>query len=330
MSNVDQDRLLVKIARLYYEEDLTQQQVGHRLRLSRQKVQRLLCQARTEGVVKIVIEPIMGVHDDLEEALEARFGLREAIVVETTSHDDQAIVAREVGAGAAEYILRVIRPNDRAVISWGGSMLGMVDALSRYQPGKLENVTIIQGLGAVVDPSRDTHSTDVTRRMARVLGGQALLLPAPGIAGTRAARDAYYNDKNVAEVLNAARNADLAIVGIGAPRPDSILVREGSIVTWPELEDLLAKGAVGDISLRYFDEHGNLIRSDLDERVVGLTLDEIRSLEHVVGVAGGAAKLKAILGALEGKLIHVLVTDHITARNLLEAKTAAAAGSNLT
>jgi DNA-binding transcriptional regulator LsrR (DeoR family) len=322
-TDLDQDRLLVKAARLYYESNMTQAVIADRMRLSRQKVQRLLDLAKEKGVVRIVIEPLMGIHDDLEKALEERFGLREAVVVETTAYDQESTVAREVGVGAAEYLLRVLRPKDRIVISWGGALLGMVDALRRHPHRDMRGIAVIQGLGAVVDPSQDTHSTELARRLAHFLGGQVVPLPAPGVAGSRQARNAFLHDPQVARVLEEARSADFAFVGIGAPRQDSILIREGSIVSWAELEALKIKGAIGDISLRYFNREGRAIQSDLDDRVIGLTLDDFRGIPHVVGVAGGAAKLEAIRGALEGKLIHVLVTDNVTVLKLLEERSAA-------
>ncbi len=317
-ADLDEDRLLVKVARLYYEADFTQERIAQRMRLSRQKVQRLLDAAKRKGVVRIVVEPLLGVHAEREKALEERFGLDEAVIVETSSYNDQAVVARETGVGAADYLLRVARPKDRMVISWGGTLLGMVNGLRRHPHREMRGILVIQGLGTVMDPSRDTHSSELARRLAQFLGGRAMPLPAPGVAGNRAARNAFLRDAHVGKVLDAARAADIAFVGIGAPRQDSILVREGSIVKWAELEDLKARGAVGDINLRYFDREGKAIPSDLDDRVVGLALDEFRRIPHVVGIAGGAAKLDAIRGALEGKLVDVLITDHVTAQKLLE------------
>ena len=100
MSTADDNRVLAKVARLYYENDMTQQAIGARLRLSRQKVQRLLRQARELGIVQIGIRPVMGIYADLEKALETRFGLREAVVVATADYQNQPNVAREVGAAA--------------------------------------------------------------------------------------------------------------------------------------------------------------------------------------------------------------------------------------
>ena len=100
MQSIDQHRLLVKLARLYYEQELTHKQIAERLRLSRQKVQRLTRQAREKGIVQIVIRPLTGTFSKLEESLEERYELREAIIVETNAYQDQSIVAREVGVAA--------------------------------------------------------------------------------------------------------------------------------------------------------------------------------------------------------------------------------------
>ena len=138
------------------------------------------------------------------------------------------------------------------------------------------------------------------------------------MAGDRAAHDAFLRDAHIAHVLEAARSADIAFVGVGAPKKDSLLIREGSIVKWRELEELQERGAAGDINLRFFDAAGKMLPSDLDDRVVGLSLEDFRTIPHVVGVAGGAGKLGAIRGALRGKLLDVLITDHVSAQTLLE------------
>lgn len=319
MATVERQRLLVKTAQLYYEQELTQSEISQRLRLSRQKVQRLLQNARDQGIVRINIRPVMGVYAQLEQALENRYGLREALVVETAAYEDQSMVTREIGVGAAEYLLRVLQPKDVVVISWGGSLLGMVDALwANGDAADPQEVKVVQGLGGLGDPTRETHAADLTRRLAKVLGGQAVLLPAPGVAGSAVAGTVFANDPFVRAALQAGAAANYAFMGIGAPRRDSILIREGSIVQWPELRALQKDGAVGDINLRYFDSQGQLVASDLDERVIGLTLEEIRQIQTVVGVAGGKEKLQAIRGALQGKLLDVLVTDQVTAGQLVD------------
>jgi DNA-binding transcriptional regulator LsrR (DeoR family) len=255
--------------------------------------------------------------------LETHFELREAIVVDTLDYHSEATVSREIGSAAAEYLLRILTPGDQVVISWGSALLGMTNALAAYRHREtIGDLTIIQGLGGLGDPNDEVHASDLVRRLAKILHAKALLLPAPGVAGNDGAAKAFHEDPHVARTLDAARNANVAFMGIGAPRSDSILVKAGNIVTWPELDALKQKGGVGDINLRYFDAAGQSLNSSLNQRVVGLTLQEIHRIGHVVGVAGGAVKYEAIQAALRGKLIDVLVTDHVTANKLMASTSA--------
>lgn len=317
-------RIMVKAARLHYDEGLTQAEIAVRLRISRQKVQRILHQAHTEGIVHITISPLVGVFSDLERALETEFGLVEAIVVETTaSRADSAQVtaAREVGAGAAEYLLRVVRPKDRILISWGNSILGMVNALSRPRHIPVDGLTVIQGLGGLGDPNDAIHATQLAKRAAYTLKARPVLLPAPAVAGTPEARDAFYRDPYVARILKMACTADLAFIGIGSLQSESILLPAfWKIMTAPILSEIRAGGAAGSTNLRYFDAQGRRVASRFDDCVIGLTLEQIQKIPRVIGLAGGSTKLPAIRAALEGNLLDVLVTDHLTAQQLLRQR----------
>ena len=93
--------------------------------------------------------------------------------------------------------------------------------------------------------------------------------------------------------------------------------RNIEIITNAELDELVRLGAVGDICLRYFDIDGKPIASDVDERVMGISLDDLKQVERVVGVTGGPNKYRAIHAALAGKLVNVIITDHVSAQNVL-------------
>ena len=110
----------------------------------------------------------------------------------------------------------------------------------------------------------------------------------------------------------------LALVGIGAVEPSDLLADSGNIFGAAELATLRGEGAVGDILLHFFDENGRPVQTPLDQRVVSMSLAQIRQADRAVGVAGGRRKYEAILGALRGEWINVLVTDCRTAERLLE------------
>ena len=77
-------------------------------------------------------------------------------------------------------------------------------------------------------------------------------------------------------------------------------------------------GAVGDILSHFMDKNGDLVAMDQEDRLMSTSLEDLRKLENVVGVAGGPSKLDAILAALRGGYLDVLITDEETARSLLE------------
>ncbi len=108
----------------------------------------------------------------------------------------------------------------------------------------------------------------------------------------------------------------MALVGIGAVEPSKLLADSGNVFTPNELAELARMGAVGDICLNFFDRDGKLVPSAFQERVIGIGLDQLRGARRVVGVAGGQRKVAAILGALRGRLIDIMVTNQYTAARL--------------
>lgn len=306
-------RLLYRIAQSYYVDGLTQQQIARRFGLSRPKVSRLLQRARDEKVITFTLLPPPSGMADLESELERKYGLEEVIIVAVSDLQDTANVKRELGPAAAECLVRSISGDEIVCIAWGLSILAMADALPfKSYPG----VTIVQMLGGLGPVDELEHSAELTRRVSQKLNARLRLLPAPGIVSTRAAAEALKADKRIAETLDLAARADIAVVGLGVLQPDTILLRDGIIVTPGDLETLKAAQAVGDIALRYLDAYGNPLDVEINDRVVGLTLEQIKAIPRVIGIAGGTAKYDIIRAALRGGILDVLVTDHATAQAL--------------
>lgn len=309
-------RLLSKVSRLYYEQGLTEQVIADKLNLSRSKVSRLLKQARAQGIVRISVFSPPNVYADLEDQLERKFGLREAVVVEVTEPESREIVAREIGGAAAFYFQQTLSEGSTVGVCWGNTLRAMVASL---QPQKTANTQIVQIIGGLGPPTAESHAVDLCRRMASVLYCGLTLLPAPGITENRQTKEAILADSHVQAALQLIPQLNVAYVGIGVPTPDSLYMRDGTIVRPEEVAELRSQGAVGDIALRFFDAGGRPVRSDLDERVIGIGLDQLKQIPRVVGVAGGPGKEDAIRGAVLGGYINVLVTDQVTAASLLQS-----------
>jgi DNA-binding transcriptional regulator LsrR (DeoR family) len=217
---------------------------------------------------------------------------------------------------AAAYLARSLSDQQVLDLSWGTTLLAVVDALASQSLPDLRVVQMLGGLGRL---ESETYGADLTMRMAQTLGARMRLLPSPGIVASKLVRDALLQDINIAETLALAGRADLALVGIGAPMSDSVIVEAG-ILNTAELAELKAMGAVGDIALRFFDAEGQAIDHPINDRIIGLDLAQIRHIPRVVGVAGGDGKYEVIRGAVRGNLVDVLITDEITATRLLQEK----------
>jgi DNA-binding transcriptional regulator LsrR (DeoR family) len=312
----EQLRLMVKVARLYHEHGIRQPEIARRLHVSQARVSRLLKQAELDGIVRTTVVVPAGVQTALEEGLEERYGLREAVVVELLD-DSEASITRDLGNATARYLEASLTGGDVVGISsWSSTLLAAVDAM-RPLPPKAGAERALQLFGGVGNPAAEAHAARLTQRFADLTGARPTFLLAPGIASSVGAREALTSDRFVQEALAGLADVTLALVGIGALEPSSLLQSSGNIFSEPELGALGAQGAVGDICLRFFDAGGARVESDVDRRVIGITLDQLKQTDRSVGIAGGERKYDAIHGALKGGWINVLITDSATAERLL-------------
>jgi DNA-binding transcriptional regulator LsrR (DeoR family) len=189
--------------------------------------------------------------------------------------------------------------------------------VAAMQSLSLPQTHIVQIIGGLGKPEAEVHATELCRRLARLLSCGLTLLPAPGIVDNQHVKEVLQADSHVQGAFSKFPKIDIAFVGIGAPTPNSVVLRDSSIISQAELDDLLSRGAVGDIALRFYNNRGNPIQSDIDHRVIGITLNQLSQVTRVIGVSGGLEKVDALLGAMRGRLIDVLITDHLTAGKLL-------------
>lgn len=316
-NKVTNNRLMTKVSMLYYIQNLRQQVIANKLHLSRPKVSRLLKEARDRGIVQINIRTSDSIFYDLESAIEEKYKLDEALICDTedsllSQNGDH--LKKQIGILAANYLQRTLYDNEIIGITWGTTLQAM---LSYLQPQAANHVHIIQATGSIGRPEAGYNAAELSRTLARSLNGRLSLLPAPGIISTVEARNVYLNEPNVKSTLELFCDITSAYVGIGSVVTSPVFKNFESIITKKMQEELINSGAVGDIALRFFDKSGTPIHTSLDEHLMGITLEELRNVKHVVGIAGGEDKLEAIHGALKGHYIDVLITDKTTANLLL-------------
>lgn len=317
-SEQERDDLLVTVASLYYEQDQNQQQIAERLEISRSSVSRLIKDARERGIVEIQIRRPIRRNHDLEQALIECFGLRDAYVLATTEGQPEAELLRLVGRLAAGYLQRVIAtslPSGSSIgISWGTGVHAAVSALRDEPNRRLDVVQILGGVGA---PNPLIDGPDLARLLAAKLGGRYFDFHAPVLVEQPALRTMLYREPGVAEGLRRARAVRMAITGIGSVADEaSSFLRIGHL-THENLAELQRQGIVGETCGRFFDQHGQAGQFPINQRIIGIELEDLVRVPRVVAVARGLAKAPAILGALRGKYLNVLATDDAAAQAVL-------------
>ena len=312
-SSEERERLMVQAAKLYYDLERTQSEVGRELGLTRWQVARLLREAREIGVLRIEIAPRARRLPALESALQRTFALREAIIIPDLDVDEQALLGR-VAAAAAQY-LTALNPKPRLVgVSWGRTMAAVAEHLAS---GWNVNVEVVLLNGATHVRGAAVPANSIAERFAAAGPGTATLLPVPAIVGKATTREALVADPVIAPVLALGVETPVACFGLGGLLASSVLVESGYIDAAATLR-LRSSGAVGDVLGRFIDAEGRIVDPELDSRTIGLAPAALRQKDVSIGVSTGLSKHAVVLAALRARYINVLVSDAATARYVLE------------
>ena len=315
MLDTAHQELLARVSAMYYEQEMTQNQIASTLELSRVKIYRLLKEARESQIVRILIDWPIKRAADLEARLTKQFGLDRALVLQTGA-TDSALLLRQIGQLAARYLEGVLVDDASMSICFGSTTYEVISAIRvDFQA----NVKVMQGTGSLSHALKEYDSSALTRQLAQKLGGEALYLSSPLLADDAESAAVIREQAVVGRALEQVRRADIALVGIGDLHPaTSGFVRAG-VAESQQLREYRNAGAVGDMAWQIFDRSGRLFPCELNQRIIGVTLDELRAVPQTIAVAVGLNKAAAIFGALQSGALNVLCTDEETASRVLEA-----------
>lgn len=310
--------MLGRVARLHYEHGFTHQQIADTLGLSRVKVTRLLAEARRVGIVEIRIHSDESIFTDLEVLLKERYGLRQAWV--SPSFDSRDRLLRAIGTVGATALQAALHPGMTVAVGLSETVAAVAPHVKVDGPSA---ALFVPATGSRLGARDTVHPQDVAQQLARAFQGQARHLPAPVLASSEESARLLRQEPDVAATLQLARTADIAFFGVGGTIPGAGMLMDGA-VPQGTIRELVTAGAVGGISAGFYRADGSPVRTSLARRIIGLTLDELVTIPVRIAVAGGPDKCRALLGALAGRYINVLVTDEASARYLIDASDPAA------
>ncbi len=297
---------------LYYQEGLTQGDIATQMGVSRASVNAYLADARTRGIVSIEIDPDRFRALSLAQAMQDHFGLTDCLVIPSEGGDSPLI--DRLGSAAAQVLSRLARSADTIAVTWGRTVLAMA---SRVDRAGLQDLRVVQATGGTTAKIPWTPEACATR-LAESMGARCIPISAPAIVSSPDMRALLLREPVVAEQMAVLAQANRIVLGISSLRPESTIHSSGFF------DDVAMHAhyhaAVGSIAGRLIDAQGQPVDGPLEGRTIGIDLGGLRSVPCRIGVAGGMDKVQAILAALRGQFINVMVTDSDTARAILTSE----------
>jgi DNA-binding transcriptional regulator LsrR (DeoR family) len=302
-------QLHARVAWYYYVGGMTQQEIADRLDLTRMRVNRIVGQARAEGMVHIDIRMPLASCVALEEKLKARLGLDDVAVVPTVPDADAQQQA--IGEAAGAMLDPLLRDGVGLGVGWGRTLRA---ATRRLTPRKFAASRVAALMGGLTRGS-GTNTFEVATEFARVIGAECYYVAAPIYCPSVESRATLLTHYGLAEVMRRARECDVALVACGDLTKRSLLA--STHIVSECLDELRARGAVGDLLGSYLDEYGRPVDHPLNNRVMALPLADLEKIPNTILASGGSEKLAIVRAILRAGLVRRLVTDEATAERLI-------------
>lgn len=310
MSVQEKWNILAMVANLYYNSELTQNQIAERLYTSRSKISRMLKEARELGIVKINIQEPWERNLEYEQRMEECFHLKNVRIIKQKD-TDQEKVRGLIYEAAAYYLDSVIKENMVVGISWGNTLYNIVKYIAANNHKNIP-ITVVPIMGAANINSPEKDGLDLSKDLASAYGGKYQYIYAPLFVKNKEVKESLIQDENIKGALNLAKGADIILTSVG-----SVVYKSWrNYLSSGTLEALEKKGVVGHIGGHFFDIQGQELETTLAERMIGIDMEDLKKCPETICIALGEKKSEAVLGAVRGGYVGTLVIDEKCAEKI--------------
>jgi deoxyribonucleoside regulator len=313
MNNIEsnKEQFLYKVAKLYYMDKIPQMELAKIYKVSIATISRALKEAEELKIIEIKVNDKAGYIKKLADNIEKKYNLQKVILT-YVPYNNEALIKKIIGKSAAVFIAELVEDNTSVGLAWGSTIFEMVKHL---EPRKFQNLRVIDLIGSIGKIYSDINASELAKIFGKKLNANVYFLNSLAIVKSKETRDCLLKEDEIKDLLMMAKKLDIAIVSIGSINFDSSLIK-GLKISNSFFNDIKIKGAVGDICLRFFDDKGETIKTDFDDRMIGISLEDFRKIKTRVCISGGLEKLSGIKAAISNGLINILITDSIVAENL--------------
>jgi len=297
--------LMAKTAWYYYYENLTQQQISDLLGVNRMRVMKLLDKAKQCGIIQFKIRSDSAKRMEVEQKLVSMFSLKDCFVVPSPINKEDT--NENIAQAASMYICNRLSGETFINVGYGDTSGRILNHLAISTEHTLSCVSLTGGVSYYLPNANSS-----------IFNSKLYLIPTPLIASTEEMATAMKTEKSVRDIEALIPLSSYSVIGIGAMEQNATVLKSG-ILSHNDFLLLERNGAVGDILSHFLDENGEVIHTGLEGRTISTSLETLRKLDNVIGVAAGAQKVPAILATLKGKYLDTLITDEETAELLVSS-----------
>lgn len=309
------ERLIARIAELFYVHDINQYEIAKKFNFSKSKVCRIIKEAKQKGLIQFSIRDFNKRQIELEKKLEDKYGLKEVIIYFNSGDKDydENLIFQEIGKLGADYFNRILENNINIALTWGKSLYYLIKNIQVEK--KYRNINIFSTLGGVSLTTAEYQNNNLIQILNDKIGGAYYPIYLPLILESKEHKELFVADNNIKEILGGVSDIDYYFAGLGAISESSRMYKLGGFdkVFLKELSD---KKACGEIGLNFYDIDGNFINTSIDGRTVHLGIEDIKKMKNKIIISFGKSKVLSIKGFLKTKIADVLVTDSTTALEL--------------
>lgn len=311
---IDDIHLMVKVCDLYYNQNISQQQIAAELNLSRPTVSRLLASAREKGVVRIHISNMEEIkYWELERTLEKKYHLKNILITDDPSTEED--LRKMLGEATSRYLEYTLKDGYTVGVSAGETIYQAISGLSDPQAEEVTFVPLIGGLGKM---PAEYQANYLAEQLSRIYKGSFVPFHVPARVSGKALEEELRKEESLNKAFRMMEHLDVAVVEIGDISENASIEATGYLKE-NEIDLLRKRNAAGELCMQFYDIAGKISSLQKNNCVIGMDIQKLKNVPHVIGIGGGIRKLSAIRGALAGQYIHTLITDKESALALLEA-----------
>ena len=298
-----EESLMIKAAWYYYFENMTQQAIADRLSISRMRVIKLLENARQTGIIQFRLRSDgVGMMEQSQKLLK-KYHLKDVFIIPEAEQEDK--LNESIARAGAMYVADRLGDNACINVGYGDTLSRTLNHLATMVQTPVTFISMTGGVSYYLPNAR-----------SNIFNARLYLMPAPLLASSPEMASAMREESSVKEIVSMGNLSSFTLVGIGSMHESATIAQSG-VISRNDLFRLKMSGAVGDVLCHFLDKNGNLVPSDIEERLISSDLERLKSLPNVVGLAAGANKAEAIRAVLRGGYLDVLITDEPTAALLL-------------